>query len=45
MSGDLKFHLHSEVEATMADRWRQFHTEDFLGHDAVELAQLFGYEV
>lgn len=44
MSGDLKFHLHSEVEATMADRWRQFHTEDFLGPDAVELAQLLGYE-
>ncbi len=45
MSGDLKFHLHSEVEATMADRWRQFHTEDFLGEDAAHLAQLFEYEV
>lgn len=44
-SGDLKFHLHSGIEANMADRWKQFHTEDFLGDVSLEVARSFGYEV
>ncbi|MFK8183936.1 MAG: sulfotransferase [Phormidesmis sp.] len=45
MSGDLKFHLHSQIEAGMADRWRQFHTEDFLSDTSLTLARTLGYEV
>lgn len=44
-SGDLKFHLHGSIEASRADHWRQFHHEDFLGDDAIQMARSFGYEV
>lgn len=45
MSGDLKFHLHGQIEASMADRWRQFHTQDFLSDRSLSLARSLGYEV
>lgn len=43
-SGDLKFHLHQGIEADAAYRWKQFHTEDFLGDVTWETAKLLGYQ-
>lgn len=45
MSGDLKFHLHHRIEPDAADRWKQYHSVDFLGDLSCELAQSLGYEV
>lgn len=45
MSGDLKFYLHSNIDSSAADRWRQFHAVDFLGRSASKLANAFGYDV
>jgi amino acid adenylation domain-containing protein len=44
MLGDMKFHQHRGVDAAVAERWRQEHTEDFLGEPAWETAAAFGYE-
>lgn len=43
-SGDLKFHLYQGIEADTAYRWKQFHTEDFLGDVTWETAELLGYQ-
>ncbi len=45
MSGDLKFYLHSEIDASAADRWKQFHQVNFLSKSASNLANAFGYEM
>jgi len=37
MSGDLKFHLHSQIDPAAATRWRQFCSEDMLGQETLEL--------
>lgn len=44
MSGDLKFHLHRQIEPNIAFRWRQYHTVDFLGDLTWQLAKSFGYD-
>ena len=44
MSGDLKFHLHRQIEPTIAYRWRKYHTADFLSCSTWKLAKSFGYE-
>lgn len=38
MSGDLKFHLHSQIDPAAATRWKQFMSEDQLGEPTLELA-------
>ena len=43
MSGDLKFHLHQEVDPSAATRWQQFYSEDMLGDLTKETAAKFGY--
>lgn len=43
MSGDLKFHLHSGIDSSMADRWKQYHTVDFLGDITWDMAKFFGF--
>jgi hypothetical protein len=45
MSGDLKFHLHERIEPGAAERWKQYHTVDFLGDLSSQLAASFGYEL
>lgn len=45
MSGDLKFHLHGQIDAGVADRWQQFYTEDFIGDETRRVAELLGYHV
>ena len=37
MSGDLKFHLHRQIDPAAATRWRQFCSEDRLGAETMEL--------
>ena len=44
MSGDLKFHLHEKIEPEAANRWKQYHTSNFLSEDTCHLATLLGYE-
>lgn len=45
MSGDLKFYLHSSIDASAADRWKQFHQVNFLSEAASHLADTFGYSM
>lgn len=37
MSGDLKFHLHSQIDPAAATRWHQFSSESMLGEPTLEL--------
>lgn len=37
MSGDLKFHLHSQIDPNAATRWQQFCSEDMLGAQTLDL--------
>lgn len=43
MLGDPKFHTHRQVDPTVADRWREQYTEDFIGEPTWRLAQSMGY--
>ena len=43
MSGDLKFHLHQGIDASAANRWKQFHTSEFLGDATRNVTQLLDY--
>ncbi len=44
MLGDIKFHTHKQVDANIADRWKQNHEEDFLGDVTWTMARSLGYE-
>ena len=39
MSGDLKFHLHSQIDPAAATRWQQFCSESMLGDATTDLMQ------
>ncbi|HEX4953511.1 MAG TPA: amino acid adenylation domain-containing protein [Thermoanaerobaculia bacterium] len=43
MVGDVKFHQHKSVDATVADRWREVYPQNFLGPPAREMAGALGY--
>jgi len=45
MSGDLKFHLHQNIDPTAADRWRQFYSEEILGDVTKDVAKRCGYDI
>lgn len=45
MSGDLKFHLHSQIDPAAATRWQQFCSEDMLGEPTKALVQKLNTEV
>jgi amino acid adenylation domain-containing protein len=45
MLGDVKFHQHRGVEATVAERWREEYARDFLGEPTWRLAASLGYDV
>lgn len=45
MSGDLKFHLHQDINPEAAHRWQQYHTSDFLSEMSKEVAISLGYSV
>lgn len=44
MSGDLKFHLHSQIDPAAASRWRQFRSEDMLGGMTQDLVGILDQE-
>jgi amino acid adenylation domain-containing protein len=44
MVGDIKFHEHRQVDAGVADRWREEIEEDFLGAVTWDVAASLGYE-
>jgi amino acid adenylation domain-containing protein len=43
MVGDFKFYLRSRIDPEAADRWRKFHSEDFLSDVAWEVGAQLGY--
>lgn len=45
MSGDLKFHLHSQIDPGAATRWRQFYSEEMLGEPTRDLLQRLDTDV
>ncbi|HVG08475.1 MAG TPA: non-ribosomal peptide synthase/polyketide synthase [Thermoanaerobaculia bacterium] len=45
MLGDVKFHTHSGIDASTAERWREAYQEDFLGTPTARMAVALGYEV
>ena len=45
MVGDFKFYLHKTINVDVAERWRQYHAEDFLSDVAWELAERLDYPV
>jgi amino acid adenylation domain-containing protein len=44
MLGDVKFHEHKEINSEVADRWKKYNTEDFLGDITWQVAESLGYE-
>ena len=44
MIGDVKFHEHKDIDPNIADRWKQHHTDDFLGDITWQVAETLGYE-
>lgn len=45
MSGDIKFHLHQQIDPGAATRWQQFYSPEILGDITRETAAALGYEV
>ena len=43
MLGDIKFHTHSRIDPSVADRWRSIYKEDFLGEPSWGMAEILGY--
>jgi len=43
MIGDIKFHQHNKIDPTVAERWREKYTEDFLSDLSWMLAETLGY--
>ena len=43
MVGDVKFHEHSGVDSTVAEKWKSEYKEDFLGDPTWETAAALGY--
>lgn len=44
MVGDFKFYLRKAIDPRAADRWRRFHTVDFLSDSSWQLAESLGYD-
>ncbi|HWN42365.1 MAG TPA: amino acid adenylation domain-containing protein [Thermoanaerobaculia bacterium] len=45
MLGDVKFHTHSGIDASTAERWKETYQEDFLGVPTAQMANTLGYEL
>jgi acyl transferase domain-containing protein/thioesterase domain-containing protein len=43
MIGDPKFHRHKDINAGVAENWKQHYTEDFLGEPTLEVSKILGY--
>jgi amino acid adenylation domain-containing protein len=44
MLGDVKFHEHAAVDRSVAERWRERYSRDFVGGPTRELAARLGYD-
>lgn len=44
MLGDVRFHEHHGIDPSVADRWKEHFTVDFLGDVTWQLAETLGYE-
>ncbi len=44
MVGDFKFYLHTTVDNRVIDKWKKYHTADFLNDEAIKIANKLGYE-
>jgi len=45
MVGDFKFYLRRSIDVNAADRWKKFHTVDFLSDIGRDLAERLGYQL
>ena len=43
MLGDIKFHQHTRIDPGVAENWKEYYPNDFLGEVASELAESLGY--
>ena len=43
MVGDFKFYLHTNVDNRVIDKWKKYHTADFLNDEAIKIAHKLGY--
>ena len=43
MIGDVKFHEHRDIDASVAERWKQYYKVDFLGDITWQVAEKLGY--
>lgn len=43
MLGDVKFHTHQQIDASVAERWRARYQEDFLSEMSAQMADKLGY--
>jgi amino acid adenylation domain-containing protein len=44
MLGDVKFREHTDIDAKVADKWREYYTDDFLGDVTWQVAEQLGYK-
>jgi len=44
MLGDIKFRAHAEIDAKVADRWKGYYKNDFLGDVTWQVAERLGYK-
>jgi amino acid adenylation domain-containing protein len=45
MLGDVKFHTHSGIDASTAERWKEAYQNDFLGAPTAAMASALGYDL
>jgi len=45
MVGDFKFYIHKDINKSVVDRWKKYHTNDFLSDMSWQIADTFGYPV
>ena len=44
MLGDVKFRAHADINAKVADRWKEYYKDDFLGDVTWQVAERLGYK-
>ncbi len=44
MVGDFKFYLHKKINTKSVDRWKNFHSDDFLSDKSWKIAESLGYQ-
>jgi amino acid adenylation domain-containing protein len=44
MLGDVKFRVHADIDPKVADRWKEYYKDDFLGDVTWQVAERLGYK-